>query len=378
MSRNLIFCCTIAIFGYADVALSSPQACYDAYWADNWQDAYANCATSAAEGDSEAQKNLGWLYDNGRGVAQNFNEAARWYTLAAKQGNSVAQGNLGFLYLQGKGVVQDFAEAAHLLRLAAEQGLVFHQRVLAKMYETGTGVLQDYAEAARWYSLAAEQGDSQAQYALGLLYSSGFGVDKNPVIAHMWLNIAASNGFNDAVDARRALSLELTSVETNEAQSLARICLESAYQDCGLEIKDENALGGNENSQIVEKNIFIAHEVLRDEGSSRVHSCWGYSTLENKGGQTVSVGVEGTAFDLNGHFIKSLTFNFNDVRPATISSKGYPAGSILCAEYGEVRLRVAYCFVNGERFDNDYCERRIIFTNRMPSVNYLFEGIENE
>ncbi|MFH1620128.1 MAG: hypothetical protein ABIG11_09550 [bacterium] len=33
----------------------------------------------------DAQANLGFMYDNGQGVAQNHSEAARWYRKAAKQ-----------------------------------------------------------------------------------------------------------------------------------------------------------------------------------------------------------------------------------------------------------------------------------------------------
>jgi TPR repeat protein len=49
---------------------------------------------------------------NGRGVAQDFAEAARWYRKAADQGNAPGQASLGDMYAHGQGVTQDYAEAA--------------------------------------------------------------------------------------------------------------------------------------------------------------------------------------------------------------------------------------------------------------------------
>ena len=69
-----------------------------------------------------AQFLLGLMYDRGRGVPQDYKEAAKWYRKAAEQGDSLAQGELGWLYNVGKGVVQDDKEAAKWYAKAAEQG----------------------------------------------------------------------------------------------------------------------------------------------------------------------------------------------------------------------------------------------------------------
>jgi len=37
---------------------------------------------------------MGVMYDNGQGVAQNDNEAVKWFELAAEQGNPQAQARL--------------------------------------------------------------------------------------------------------------------------------------------------------------------------------------------------------------------------------------------------------------------------------------------
>ena len=52
----------------------------------------------AERGDASAQCNLGVMYEQGRGVAQNYREAMKWFRLAAVQGNASAQSNLGVMY----------------------------------------------------------------------------------------------------------------------------------------------------------------------------------------------------------------------------------------------------------------------------------------
>ncbi len=46
----------------------------------------------------------------------------RLYRLAAAQGDAYAQFNLGFMFEDGQGVAKDRAEAIRLYRLAAAQG----------------------------------------------------------------------------------------------------------------------------------------------------------------------------------------------------------------------------------------------------------------
>jgi TPR repeat protein len=67
------------------------------------------------------------------------------------QGRALAQGNLGYMYDTGKGVPQDYAEAMKWYRLAAEQGVAKAQNNLGYMYDKGRGVSQDYVEAVKWY-----------------------------------------------------------------------------------------------------------------------------------------------------------------------------------------------------------------------------------
>jgi len=74
---------------------------------------------AAAQGNAEAELNLGLLYATGQGVAQNEAEAVKWFRLAASHGNAGAQFNLGVLYYQGQGVPQNTVQAYKWLTLAA-------------------------------------------------------------------------------------------------------------------------------------------------------------------------------------------------------------------------------------------------------------------
>ncbi len=148
----------------------------------------------ADRGDTYAQALLGFMYENGYGVAQDYAEAVRWYRLAADQGDAGGQAALGFMYYYGYGVAQDYAEAVRWYRLAAGQGDAGGQVALGFMYYYGYGVTQNYAEAVRWYRLAADQGDAGGQHALGFMYYSGRGVTQNYAEAVRWYRLAADQG----------------------------------------------------------------------------------------------------------------------------------------------------------------------------------------
>jgi TPR repeat protein len=54
--------------------------------------------------------NLGLLYDEGHGVAQDYAKAREWYEKAADKGDTTAMKNLGWLYANAQGVARDYAK----------------------------------------------------------------------------------------------------------------------------------------------------------------------------------------------------------------------------------------------------------------------------
>ena len=111
---------------------------------------------------------------------------------AAEQGEPRAQRELGFAYEFGQDVPQDYTQAAAWFRKAAEQGDAEAQYFLGTMYAAGQGVPQDDTQAVAWYRRAAEQGVTSAQTSLGLSYHEGRGVPQNYTQAYFWLDIVAA------------------------------------------------------------------------------------------------------------------------------------------------------------------------------------------
>ncbi len=74
----------------------------------------------AEQGHAAAQYYLGFMYEQGDGVEQDYVESARWYTRAAEQDDGLSQMSLSFLYLEGEGVALDLVEALKWLYLAKD------------------------------------------------------------------------------------------------------------------------------------------------------------------------------------------------------------------------------------------------------------------
>jgi TPR repeat protein len=116
----------------------------------------------AEEGNASAQNRLGLFYKVGRGVAQNYGQAKRWFEEAAKQGNPEAQINLGMLYLQADAPPRSPQMALFWFGRAAEQGVVEAFARLGQMYQEAEGVPQDFVQAYMWLELAATKGEARS------------------------------------------------------------------------------------------------------------------------------------------------------------------------------------------------------------------------
>ena len=147
----------------------------------------------AAQGDAEAQLQLGLRYAEGDGVIQNDKEAARWLALAAKQGLPEAEYHYGLMLLKGRGVVQD------------------------------------YRAAFNWIEKPAKRGYARAQYSLGELYRYGTGTAIDKARAYLWFNLAAAQGIDAAARARDSLVWQLKPEQVAEMQEEARRMTRTAH-----------------------------------------------------------------------------------------------------------------------------------------------------
>jgi len=223
MKKWILFLSTILSLCSGVARADTPEDAVEAYNKGNYAQAIELL---------RAQNNLGWMYDVGKGVAQDSQKAVKWYRLAAEQGYAAAQNNLGFFYHVGKGVTQDYQEAVKWYRLAAERGIANAQSNLGWMYDKGKGVTQDYQEAVKWYRLAAEQGYAAAQNNLGVMYVKGKGITQDHVRAHMWFNFAANKGDINAKESRDRTAKEMKPSQIANAQRMMRDCEKKNYKNC--------------------------------------------------------------------------------------------------------------------------------------------------
>ena len=119
----------------------------------------------------------------------------------AEQGDAVAQNKLGYIYQHGQGVTQDYSQSVDWFQKAASQGNADGQENLGFMYEHGLGVTQDYTQALDWFQKSASQDDPQAEFNLGVMYYFGRGVTKDVDEARRWNQKAADQGLQAAKDA---------------------------------------------------------------------------------------------------------------------------------------------------------------------------------
>ena len=188
--RNLLIAlgvCVAVTVGSLSVAWADFEDGVAAYQRGDYATAVKEFRAVAEQGDTDAQYNLGFMYDVGKGVVQDYKkEAVKWYRKAADQGHTSAQYNLGF------------------------------------MYDGGKGVVQDYKEAIKWYRTAAEQGHAKAQFKLGVMYGYGRGVIQDYVQAHTWFNIGAANGYEEAIKNRDIVEEVMTASDISRAKKLAQ------------------------------------------------------------------------------------------------------------------------------------------------------------
>ncbi len=174
--------------------------------------------TMAAElGLADAQFRVGYFYQFGQGTSIDLKKAREWYQKGAKNGSDLAKQFLATLpsetpipqrqlsadelnkygedaYHGNDGFEKDLALAFSYFKKAAEIGHPQAQSNLAFCYKNGEGTAKDIAKAIYWYTQAANQGHVISQYNLGVFYKNGDGVPKDYKKAVEWYQKAAEQG----------------------------------------------------------------------------------------------------------------------------------------------------------------------------------------
>ncbi|ANW04760.1 tetratricopeptide repeat protein [Bradyrhizobium icense] len=189
---------------------------------------------AALKGDPTAAYEVGVRFAEGRGVASNLDEAAKWYDRAAQAGVVPALFRLGTFYEKGLSVKKDVDIAQRYYLQAAERGSAKAMHNLAVLDADGGGKGANYKSASIWFRKAADRGVADSQFNLGILYARGIGVEQNLAESFKWFSLAAAQGDADAGRKRDDVAKRL------DAQSLAAARL--AIQTFTVEPQPEDAV----------------------------------------------------------------------------------------------------------------------------------------
>jgi localization factor PodJL len=171
--------------------------------------------TAALKGDPSAAYEIGVRFAEGKGVAPNPDEAAKWYDRSAQAGVIPAVFRLGTLYEKGLSVKKDVDIARRYYMQAAERGNAKAMHNLAVLDADGGGKGANYKSASQWFRKAADRGVADSQFNLGILYARGIGVEQNLAESFKWFSLAAAQGDADSVRKRDDIAKRL------DTQSLA-------------------------------------------------------------------------------------------------------------------------------------------------------------
>jgi localization factor PodJL len=171
--------------------------------------------SAVLKGDPTAAYEIGVRFAEGKGVAVNYDEAAKWFDRAAQAGVVPAIFRLGTFYEKGLSVKKDVDIARRYYMQAAERGNAKAMHNLAVLDADGGGKGADYKGAAQWFRKAADRGVADSQYNLAILYARGIGVDQNLAESFKWFSLAAAQGDTDAGHKRDDIAKRL------DPQSLA-------------------------------------------------------------------------------------------------------------------------------------------------------------
>lgn len=129
---------------------------------------------SAEEGDTEAQYNLGFMYETGWGVQVNEKEAIRWYREAAEMQHDIAQLRLGMMLIVGVDGKQSIDEGLALLRRSAENGNRVAEALVQDLFDAGDVSTDDAVRIVAGIRRVLDEGEKHTldtlRRSLELLY----------------------------------------------------------------------------------------------------------------------------------------------------------------------------------------------------------------
>ena len=124
------------------------------------QKAFALFEAGAELGDAVSMGNLGWAYETGLGVAQDYAKAREWYEKAAAKDDADAMTTSARFTKTVRAWRRTTPRRASGTRRPPLRATRIAMTNLGLLYK-GQGVAQDYAKAREWYEKAAAKDDAQ-------------------------------------------------------------------------------------------------------------------------------------------------------------------------------------------------------------------------
>lgn len=122
---------------------------------------------------------LGYMYENGIGIDQNYSKAIELYELAIESNDPAAMNNLANMYEHAKGLERNYFKAIELYEKAIKLNYSTAMNNLARMYQCGKGIERNYSKAIELYNQAIKLDNSTAMFNLAFMYEEGIGIEKN-------------------------------------------------------------------------------------------------------------------------------------------------------------------------------------------------------
>jgi TPR repeat protein len=168
----------------------------------DYASARAGLEPLAASGDAEAECALGELYQFGRGVTANREQAKAWYERAAGHGSHRAEFRLGLLAFDRSSDESYFRTldgAVAWISKAAAAGFTPAQYSLCTLSEPNAAAAGDPSSRREWCEKAAAKGYAKAEYELAKMYDQGVGGPKDSAKALALYRRAAEGGQDAAL-----------------------------------------------------------------------------------------------------------------------------------------------------------------------------------
>ena len=212
--------------------------------------------------DTDDLQKVAAVYEAGKLVPRNLDEAMRLYKQAAAAGRADCMYAVGRLYSDA--VQPDKKEGVKWYLAAAKLGDASAMNSLGYAFETGIGADRSAEQALDWYTKSANAGNNVAMDNLGLVFRFGKIGDKNVTLARQWFEKAVAEELQSAMLHLADLEIE----EKNEVQ--ARVLLSKA-----ADLGNEDAKTRLERMQIDElkrAGDFVGASKLQSVKTVRIES----------------------------------------------------------------------------------------------------------